>query len=383
MGKEFRACSRSPRAKSTRARVLKPLHSLRSARVQRARALLRSQRRTTRPSSAHAGPFVFRGCAGSAVRYLIAAMKPTLWPLIACCLLAGSARAERVVLVHDASVPQIAYSARKLGEALHQQKHEVIREHTGYDRLISLALNPTRLSPEAFAIIPEGKVITIYGGDLRGLTYGALALAESVRNGTALSDLTSVEQKPRLEFRGIKFNLPWETYRPSSALDQHVATARDLKYWEAFLDMMVENRFNVVSLWNMHPFTFMVRPKNFPEASPWTDREQAEWQELYRGIFRLAKERSLDTYIVHWSIFVSQQFSEAHGVAKKNFYPNYYVDGDTSEIVRRYIRESVTQVLNEYPDLDGIGLSHGEGMGGMTPLDRQKGSRDETEPVAR
>ena len=86
----------------------------------------------------------------------------------------------------------------------------------------------------------------------------------------------------------------------------------------------------------------------------------------------MAKERALDTYIVHWSIFVSREFAKAHDVAQVNFYPHYFVPGDTSEIVRRYLRESVTQVLEEYPDLDGIGISHGEGMAGMTPLERQQ-----------
>lgn len=299
-------------------------------------------------------------------------MKAPLLPLLLFFLLAVSARAERVYLLHDADSPQASYAARKLGEALAAQKHELLRDRAGYDRLISLAVAPHRLTPEAFAIVPEGKVIAVSGGDARGLIYGALALAESLRNGTALADVKASDDRPHLEFRGIKFNLPWETYRPSSALDQHNPTARDLKYWEAFLDMMAENRFNVISLWNMHPFTFMVRPKNFPEASPWSDAEQEEWRQLYRGIFRLAKERALDTYIVHWSIFVSREFAEAHGVAKRNFYPHYYVEGDTSEIVRRYIRESVAQVFEEYPDLDGIGLSHGEGMAGMTPLERQK-----------
>lgn len=299
-------------------------------------------------------------------------MKAPLLPLLLFFVLAVSARAERVYLLHDADSPQASYAARKLGEALAAQKHELLRDRAGYDRLISLAVAPHRLTPEAFAIVPEGKVIAVSGGDARGLIYGALALAESLRNGTALADVKASDDRPHLEFRGIKFNLPWETYRPSSALDQHIPTARDLKYWEAFLDMMAENRFNVISLWNMHPFTFMVRPKNFPEASPWSDAEQEEWRQLYRGIFRLAKERALDTYIVHWSIFVSREFAEAHGVAKRNFYPHYYVEGDTSEIVRRYIRESVAQVFEEYPDLDGIGLSHGEGMAGMTPLERQK-----------
>jgi hypothetical protein len=299
-------------------------------------------------------------------------MKIVYFASILLSLLAGSASAQSVAILHEEAVPQAAYAARKLGEALVERGYELRRERTGYDSLISLAVHPGRLGPEAFSIVPEAKVIAITGGDHRGMIYGALALAEMLRNESRLETIRAIEQKPHLEFRGIKYNLPWETYRPSSALDQHYETARDLKYWEAFLDMIVENRFNVISLWNLHPFTFMVQPKNFPEASPWSKKELAQWQHLYREIFRMAKERALDTYIVHWSIFVSREFAEAHDVAKVNFYPHYYVPGDTSEVVRRYLRESVKQVLEEYPDLDGVGISHGEGMAEMTPLQRQE-----------
>lgn len=296
----------------------------------------------------------------------------TLLLTIAWSLITGNVRAQEVAMVYDRESPQASYAARKLGDALKEKGFTVINERTGYDYLVSLAVHPARLKKEAYSIIPEGKFITIYGGDDRGLIYGALELAENLRNGTTLGGVQAVQQAPHLEFRGIKFNLPWETYRPSSALDQHLETVKNLEYWEAFLDMMVENRFNVISLWNMHPYTFMIRPKNFPEASPWSEEEFAGWQHLYREIFRMAKERALDTYIVHWSIFVSRAFAEAHDVAAVNFYPHYYVPGDTSEIVRRYLRESVRQVLEEYPDLDGIGISHGEGMAGMTPLERQQ-----------
>ncbi len=285
---------------------------------------------------------------------------------------AGAATAETVSILHDVRSPQASYAARKLGGALIERGYTLHGERTGYDRLVSLEVLSQRLAPEAFAIAPEGKVIAVSGGDVRGLIYGALALAESLRNGVRLDEVKPVTEHPKLEFRGIKFNTPWDTYRPSSALDQHFETARDLAFWESFLDMMVENRFNAISLWTMHPFTYMIRPRNFPEASPWTKKEFDEWQRLYRGIFRLAKERGLDTYIVHWNIFVSEQFATAHEVARRNFYPHYYVPGDTSELVRRYLRESVTQTLEEYPDLDGFGVSHGEGMAGMTPLERQR-----------
>lgn len=283
-----------------------------------------------------------------------------------------SLHAEKVYILHDQDSPQAAYAAGKLSAALEATGETVLPERVGYERLISLGLNRERLGPEQFQIIPEDRIITVLAGDNRGLIYGTFALIETLQNGTPLAEVKASEEKPHLEFRGIKFNLPWETYRPSSALDQHYETARDSEYWEAFLDMMVENRFNVISLWNMNPFTYMVKPKNFPEASPWTEEEQAEWEALYREIFRMAKERALDTYIVQWSIFTSKEFSEAHDVANESYYPHYYVPGDTSEILRRYLRESVTQILNTYPNLDGIGISHGEGMADMTPLERQK-----------
>jgi hypothetical protein len=284
----------------------------------------------------------------------------------------SSAEARTVVIVDALAAPQSQYAARKLGAALTERGYTLREAGRRAELTVTLALNAQALGAESFSITRKGRGITIAGGDLRGVIYGALALREQLLNGTALEKTQPARAQPALAFRGIKFNTPWDTYRPSSALDQHYATARDLKFWEAYLDMMVENRFNAFTLWTLHPFTYMIRPANFPEASKWSDAEFAEWQHLYREIFRMAKERGLDTYVVFWSIFVSEEFAKAHGVAKENFYPHYYVPGDTSEITKRYLRESVTQMLEEYPDLDGIGVSHGEGMGGMTPLERQQ-----------
>ena len=99
--------------------------------------------------------------------------------------------AATIYVLHDATVPQAAYAARKVSKAVQVQGHQVLPQRQGYDFMISLALNPSRLGPEAFAIIPEGKVITVYGGDDRGLIYGALALAEDLANGTPLTAITA------------------------------------------------------------------------------------------------------------------------------------------------------------------------------------------------
>ena len=94
--------------------------------------------------------------------------------------------------------------------------------------------------------------------------WTSLRSSARARRSTGCPDRTA---RAQLEFRAIKFNLPWSAYRTSPALEQHQETCKDLRYWEAFLDMMAENRFNVLTLWSLHPYTYMIRPKNFPEAS--------------------------------------------------------------------------------------------------------------------
>lgn len=283
--------------------------------------------------------------------------------------LANIVFAQTVSLHYDKSSPQIEYAANSLRASLQSKGYSV--KDTSPDMHINLLLNSKSLADEAYRIIPDPGKITIEGGDERGIIYGSLSLAEDLRNGVALRKIQTKSETPKLPFRAIKFDLPWDTYRHSYSLDQHQETCSDVNYWRAFLDMMVENRLNVLTLWNLHPYTFMIKPKNFPEASPWNDREMKAWQALFGNIFRMARERGIDTYVIPFNIFVTAEFSKAHNVAMDNLEHHFFVKGDTSEIVRRYTRECVTQLLQEYPDLTGMGLTLGEGMGGMTPQHRE------------
>jgi hypothetical protein len=277
---------------------------------------------------------------------------------------------QTVNISYDRSSPQAIYAAEALEKNLVNHGYSVKKEKAEYS--ISLEENSINLNAEAYTIQPQGKKIIISGGDGRGLIYGTFSLAEDVRNGIPLQQTKQKSERPNYAFRAIKFDLPWDTYRHSYALDLHQETCRDTNYWKAFLDMMAENRFNTLTLWNLHPYTYMIRPKNYPEATPYDDKELKEWQYLFRSIFRMAKERGIDTYLVPFNIFVSPEFSKAYNVAMDNLEHNYFVQGDTSEIIKRYTRECVTQVLQEYTDLTGFGLTLGEGMGGMTPEQREK-----------
>ena len=229
---------------------------------------------------------------------------------------------------------------------------------------------PLTLDAEAFALrrtpSEKGLVLWALGGDHTGLVYAALELARQVRRG-GLSAVVERTEAPAFAFRALKFNLPWSTYREHETLSLHYDTCRDLAFWERFLDMMAENRFNRLTLWAIHPWTSMVRPRNFPEASVLSDQELREWQSFWHGLLGMARERGIKTFLVNWNIFTSPELSRARGVAEysQHLDAGYNGDGDYSELVQRYNREVVAQVLEEYPELTGIGVSQNERMKGV------------------
>ena len=287
--------------------------------------------------------------------------------VVFCIKFSVAALAQTVSLSYNTSNPREKFSSGIILKSLNNKDYSVKPES---DFKISLAIDTT-LGKEAFTITPSSKEILIKGGDGNGILYGSLSVAEDIRNGISIQEIKGRREAPRLQFRAIKFDLPWDTYRHSYALDQHQETCADVRYWESFLDMMAANRFNVLTLWNLHPYTFMIKPANFPEASPWNDEEMKKWKNLFSSIFKMAEERGIDTYVVPFNIFVTKEFSKAHQVAMDNLDHHFFVNGDTSEIVKRYTRECVTQLLEEYPELDGMGMTLGEGMGGMTPQQRE------------
>ena len=217
-----------------------------------------------------------------------------------------------------------------------------------------------------FERINQGKKLLILAKDEVGAMYALQELAEHIQHQGKFELPEDKISNPALEYRIIKFNLPWSSYRSSEAMDVHLMACRDLKFWERFLDMMAENRFNVLSLWNKHPFPYMIRAENFPKATPFNDAEMADWQRFWKSLFRMARQRGIQTFIVNWNIVVSPAFAENYGAEEYN---------DLSEQVKRYTRESVTQLINEYEDLTGIGVTLADWMGTfddkMTPQQRE------------
>lgn len=266
----------------------------------------------------------------------------------------------------EKEVPQIEYGIKQLMQA-HQE--EPLKINGDLD--IEVSIDSDQLGSEAFEITGEGGNIKIKAGDATGAMYALQDIKEQLLHGNA--KIENKSKSPDLEFRAIKYNLPWSSYRNSEALSLHTETCLDINYWEAFLDMMAENRFNRLTLWNQHPFSYLVKLDKYPKACSLSEDELSQWQELWKSLFKMAKDRGIETYIVNWNIFVSPEFAKAYGGAEYSIENAHFVEqGDTSEIVKDYIRESVKAAINEYPDLTGFGITLGEGMGGMTPVEREE-----------
>jgi len=204
----------------------------------------------------------------------------------------------------------------------------------------------------------DGYVITAI--DNSGAMYGLMDLAEQIEMQKVLSGVGEKIANPRFPFRAIKYNLPWVSYRENESLQANNELSKDLNMWRAFLDMMAENRLNALTLWSLHPFPYLIKATNFPKATPFSDAELAEWKTFWTALFRMAKERGIDTYIINWNIIVSKSFREHYGEGNTGL----WADGYTSPQIEKYTRETVTQVINEYPDLTGLGVTMGEAMQG-------------------
>ncbi len=141
----------------------------------------------------------------------------------------------------------------------------------------------------------------------------------------------------------------------------------------------------------------MVTPTNFPQAASFGDTfhwggppdgtdTEADWKAFWKGLFKLAKDRAIDPYIVDWcaqlqlrllfsrgqisegilccdrNVFLSEGFKKAYDSNAITDHDGSGGDGTVTPTADRYQREVITQVINEYEDLAGIGITLGERM---------------------
>ncbi len=283
-------------------------------------------------------------------------------------------RFSRVVLSHGSN-PILQFAAGELTRALATAGWQV---ETAQDAAIGLDIRlhiDAGIAPEGFCMDTPRRVdgawhVLIRGGDGNGVLYGALALAEELAAGYDPGHIVPRMIQPPQDIRAVKINLPWESYRKHDSLQLHADACRDLGFWRDLIDDLARARWNRLTLWSLHPWALMVRPTKYPEACDLSDKELAEWQAFWHGIFSYAHGRGMKIQMFTWNIMVSPAFARARGVATYSIDGSWLGDGDLSPLVEDYTREIITEVLRAFPDLDGLGLATAERMGGLDNLQR-------------
>jgi hypothetical protein len=211
------------------------------------------------------------------------------------------------------------------------------------------------------------RTITVRGADATGAMYGGLDVAEAIRLGT-LDTLKDSVHTPYVAQRGIKFNIPLDKRQPSfddngTSGQENFQHVWDLAFWKDYLDTIAKQRYNVLSLWNRHPFPTLVKVPGY-EGVAIDDvynkkgllikkMPHAEKVKFWNDVIAYAQDRGIDVWWYVWNIHVYGSEETKYGLT----------DSPDNAITKDYLRKSVTQLFRTYPKLKGLGMCPGENFG--------------------
>jgi hypothetical protein len=302
-----------------------------------------------------------------------------------------SALATKIELQLDSAAHESVKFAAS--EIRREAESHAIKVDSGADATrIKLTIeNSDKATPQSYRtrVHKEGqrRVIDVIGADASGAMYGGLDIAEAIRLGTFTS-LKDSDKKPHIAKRGIKFNIPLDLRTPSytccsDAAQANIPEVWERDFWVDFLNSMARNRYNVISLWSLHPFPSLVKVPEFPEVAlndVWRTRTKLddtfsmagndmvrpemlanyevvkritieEKIEFWRWMMQQAANRGIQVYFFTWNVFTFGAEGK-HGITNEM----------DSEVTKKYFRASIRETVKTYPLLAGIGITAGEGM---------------------
>lgn len=316
-----------------------------------------------------------------------------IWMLPAFLAFTQPSKAETIRLYFDSATPQIAFAVGDIKAALEKQKHTVQTQDltalpkAGSGKKIILALASdqdvaSQLSfqggksagsagEQAYALRTTAKPDLSYwvlGGDANGAMYGGLQLAENI-SVSGLGGSYDSEESPYLQYRGMKLNLPLDKRIPTyvGGWSSHSARAAipdvwDMTYWKTLIDQQARNRYNLLSVWVHHPFPALVKVADYLKASlpniqtydgAIMNLNHEQRVKFWRDVMKYAHDRGMKFFFFNWNIYVDYASTQ---------YPALTKSPDNPATID-YMNKSMRALLETYPELDGFGVTTGDGMG--------------------
>ena len=210
----------------------------------------------------------------------------------------------------------------------------------------------------------------VLGGDRIGAMYGGIHLGELVK-ANRLEQTKDEDQTPYIVRRGLKFNIPLdirqpshgENWKESTSAQTNVVNVWDIQFWTEYLDVLARQRYNVLSLWNKHPFPSLVKLNDYPDVAlndvynasgKVKDMPHKDKIIFWKKIMDMAWDRGIEVYLITWNIHMNGTDGK-YGIT----------ESADNAITKDYLRKSVEQAFLTYPRLAGIGITAGENMSGI------------------
>ena len=219
----------------------------------------------------------------------------------------------------------------------------------------------------------ERHVVLACAADPLGLAYAIHSIAEQIECApsvqSALDALPSRSESPAVRDRTLSMYTMQQAYFESRLFDE--------QFWDLYLNNMVRNRFNNLSLLFAYESTGYLAPPypwffdlpEFPEvtAAGVTPEQQQRYVQALNRVIKMTHERGLKFTLGIWDhIYDGHSSYYTQGVwdhlplvnGRKPLWP---VEGLTDQILVAYTPKALARFLELVPNLDGIQFRmHGE-----------------------
>ena len=165
-----------------------------------------------------------------------------------------------------------------------------------------------------------GRLTVVAGADDAGAVYGCQELAGRIGSEEGIPKNLAFYDAPEFKLRGPCLGLQKTRIEPPRLTYEYPITPGrfpwfyDQELWLKFLDRLVAYRCNVLYLWSGHPFSSLVKLKEYPEA---LEVSEAEF-ELNRAMFRWLTEecdrRGIWVVLKFYNIHIPHPFAVKHGL---------------------------------------------------------------------
>jgi hypothetical protein len=291
---------------------------------------------------------------------------------------------KRTIVIPAQSNPRVKFGADKLAKSLSligydvkivqndkaPSSNELIVIGVKGDRLLtglSTPINNSGKAPgkEGFSInYTKNKNLVIEGTDPSGALYGCMELADEIKTKGKLPDNIALTDQPEMVLRGTCIGLQKPDYLPGRDVYEYPYTPEtfpwfyDKALWLQYLDMMVENRYNSLYLWNGHPFSSLVRLKDYPYAVEVDDATFKKNEEMFKFLAQEADKRGIWIIQMFYNILIPKPFAEKHHLKTQDR------NRPIIPLIADYTRKSIAAFVEKYPNV-GLLVALGEAMEGV------------------